>query len=340
MAVRRARRPPVGVVGPFDEERLVIAGKAEGGAGAEEAELAPPRRETAVELADGRRIGIAEFGPADGFPVVWSHGTPGARRQIPPSAVRHAHDVGVRIIGAERPGVGWSTAHRYHRIVDWADDVAEVVDELGVDDFGVVGLSGGGPFALATAAALGDRVTGAAVLGGVAPSVGDEAPPGGLLGRVRPLEPIVSRVREPIALGMSTSAKALTHLSDELLGLYVDYGPTSDRAVLARPEMQAMFIDDIVNAAEHQFKGIVYDIVLFMREWGFNLSDIDLPVFIWQGDADAFSPVGHGQHMADLIADSQFHFMPGAGHLATLDAASDAFDLILESRGSSRRERA
>lgn len=304
----------------------------------EAVELRPPRSETAMELADGRRIGVAEFGPTDGFPIVWCHGTPGARRQIPPPAVRHADETGVRIVCAERPGVGWSTAHLYNRMIDWADDVAEILDALGIDDFAAIGLSGGGPYALATAAALGDRVTAVAVLGGAAPAVGDEAPPGGLMRTMRPVEPILSRVSEPIAFGLNTAAKALTHLSDQLLHLYVNHGPRSDREVLARPEMQAMFIDDIVNAASHQFKGLVYDIVLLARDWGFAMADIDAPVFFWQGDADVFSPREHGEFMADLVADSEFHFMPGAGHLATLDAAGEAFDLILARRGSGRPE--
>jgi pimeloyl-ACP methyl ester carboxylesterase len=301
-------------------------------------EATPPRREAAVDLAGGRRLGIAEFGPADGFPVVWCHGTPGGRRQIPPPAVRYADDVGVRVIAVERPGVGWSTAHLYDHVIDWADDVAEVADELGCDEFGVIGLSGGGPYALASAAANGHRVTAAAVLGGAAPAVGDEAPRGGILRPMRRLEPLLSGLREPIAAGFSASAKALTHVSDQLLPLYVRYGPRSDREVLERPEMQAMFVDDIVNAAQDQFKGLVYDIVLLVRDWGFTMADIDVPVFFWQGDADLFSPLEHGEFMAGLVADSEFHFMPGAGHLATLDAASEAFDLILDRRGSGARQ--
>lgn len=291
-----------------------------------------PRREEAVVLADGRTIGVAEFGPAEGFPVLWFHGSPGARRQIPPPAVEHAEAIGVRIIGVERPGVGWSTSHHYDRMLDWADDVAEVVDQMGIDEFGLIGLSGGGPYVLATAAALGDRVVAAAVLGGVAPAAGDEAPPGGITGLLRPFEPLLSRMREPIAFAVDIGAKLLTLVADPVTDLYVRFGPQADREVILRPEMRAMFVDDLVNAAHHQFKALGYDLVLFTRHWGFDVADIDVPVFFWQGDADFFVPLRHGEVMADLVADSKFHFWPGAGHLATLDAASEALDLILERR--------
>ncbi len=117
----------------------------------------------------GARLGFAEFGDPGGRPVVWMHGTPGARRQLAPLAKGHAATSGVRVIGLERPGVGWSSPQRYQKIVDFADDVERVADALQLERFGVVGLSGGGPYALACAHRLGERVAAVGVLGGVAP---------------------------------------------------------------------------------------------------------------------------------------------------------------------------
>ena len=71
-------------------------------------DLVPPRWEGTISLADGRRLGVVEFGPVDGKPVFWFHGTPGAKRQVPPAAREAAHELGVRIIGVERPGTGSS----------------------------------------------------------------------------------------------------------------------------------------------------------------------------------------------------------------------------------------
>ena len=76
-----------------------------------------------------------------------------------------AHAWGVRLIGIDRPGVGSSTPHLYDRILDWADDFAVVADRLGVEESGLIGMSGGGPYALACRAALPDRITAAAGAG-------------------------------------------------------------------------------------------------------------------------------------------------------------------------------
>jgi pimeloyl-ACP methyl ester carboxylesterase len=121
------------------------------------------------------------FGPAEGRPVLWLHGTPGARRQVPEDARLAAEQAGVRFIGIDRPGTGLSTSHLYDSILDFTPDLEIVLDELGVGELAVVGLSGGGPYALASAYAMPDRVKVVGVLGGVAPSRGPEGIDGGLV---------------------------------------------------------------------------------------------------------------------------------------------------------------
>src|SRR5690606_6473600 len=131
-----------------------------------------PRLEGSVAVRGGRRLGFAEYGVARGPAVLWMHGTPGARRQVPMEARAIAEAEGLRIIGVDRPGIGSSTPHLYDDILDWTPDLAEFADTLGIERFAIVGLSGGGPYALAAAAAFPDRVGAVGVLGGVAPTVG------------------------------------------------------------------------------------------------------------------------------------------------------------------------
>src|ERR1700759_768732 len=110
--------------------------------------LTTPRLEGTVTLVGGRRLGFAEFGSARGRAVFWLHGTPGARRQIPEPARIAAVEHGIRLIGVDRPGVGLSSPHLYGQIVDFAADLRELAERLGIADFGLIGLSGGGPYVL------------------------------------------------------------------------------------------------------------------------------------------------------------------------------------------------
>ena len=153
-----------------------------------------PKLEGNVAVGGGRQIGFAEFGDPQGRAVFWLHGTPGARRQIPVEARAYAERRGIRLIGVDRPGIGSSTPHQYRNVLAFADDLRIIADVLGIGQMAVIGLSGGGPYTLACAAAMPDRVLLAGVLGGVAPTIGSEAIGGGLMGfgsRVAPALPFI-----------------------------------------------------------------------------------------------------------------------------------------------------
>ncbi|MDP3971932.1 MAG: alpha/beta hydrolase [Candidatus Nanopelagicales bacterium] len=287
-------------------------------------------RESEVELADGRVLGVAEFGPPDGFPILWFHGTPGARKQVPPAARDHAERLGVRLVGIERPGIGRSTPHLYGRVIDSAADIEQLMDQLDLARVGLIGLSGGGPYVLAACLALPDRVVAAAVLGGVGPSAGPEkVGRGGAIPWLRQLHPILPRLREPLAAVIHTGVRLAAPVADRVFDVYVACGPKSDREFLARPEMKAMFIEDLVSSGRESLRGAAYDIVLFSRWWGFDIADIQTPVYLWHGDADLVIPLQHGRRLAELIPNSRLSVVADRGHLAMLDAAEEAIDMIL-----------
>ena len=129
--------------------------------------MAPgPRTERDVAAPDGRTLRVAEYGDADGFPILFSHGTPGSRLDRHPDPSTYE---GYRLVSYDRPGYGGSTARPDRDVAAVADDVAAIADALGIERFGVFGVSGGGPHALALGALLGDRVERVAVRCGPAP---------------------------------------------------------------------------------------------------------------------------------------------------------------------------
>ena len=111
-----------------------------------------PRAEGRFYLPNGRRLGFAEYGDPAGAVVFWFHGTPGGRRQFPLHGRRAADNLGLRVIAVERPGTHLSDPHRYETVAEWATDMAWVADSLGAERLAVIGLSGGGPYALACGA--------------------------------------------------------------------------------------------------------------------------------------------------------------------------------------------
>src|SRR4051812_50032759 len=72
-----------------------------------------PALEGTIAVRGDRRLSFAEYGSRRGPAIVWMHGTPGARRQIPLEARAYAERHGLRLIGLDRPGIGSSTAPPY-----------------------------------------------------------------------------------------------------------------------------------------------------------------------------------------------------------------------------------
>jgi pimeloyl-ACP methyl ester carboxylesterase len=160
-----------------------------------------PCEEGRFNLPNGRRLGFAGYGDPSGAVVLWCHGTPGARRQFPLLGRRAAEKLGLRVVVVERPGSGLSAPRAYAAVADWATDIAHVADALGAERLGVVGLSGGGPYALACGAVppLAARVAAVAVLGGIVSAVGPEATTGIIDDLARRFEPMLSQLRRPLA---------------------------------------------------------------------------------------------------------------------------------------------
>ena len=288
-----------------------------------------PNRDDVVVLDDGRKLGFAEFGDPDGDPVLWFHGTPGARQQLPPDVGDAGRERGLRIIGMERPGTGESTPYLYDVVIEYAADVAQFADRLGLERYAVVGLSGGGPYVLACAHQLPDRIPVGIVLGGIGPTRGHEAAPG--YTRLLPfLEPMLTVLREPLANALTAAIRPAGKYASPGYDLYARFGPRTDRPLLQQPDFKAMFIHDLLTAMEGGLRAPIYDLLLFSRPWGFSLRQIRIPVRFWQGDADLVVPPSHGPHQAALVPDSSFTSVPGEGHFAGFVNVEEVLDAIRE----------
>jgi pimeloyl-ACP methyl ester carboxylesterase len=117
-----------------------------------------------MKLRDGRRLAYSELGDPDGIPIFHQHGMPGSRVEhvAEPELYR---SLGVRVITPDRPGYGLSDPDPQSPLLDWPSDIEELADHLGLSRFGIIGLSGGGIYALACAAAIPHRLTNVVVTG-------------------------------------------------------------------------------------------------------------------------------------------------------------------------------
>ena len=290
--------------------------------------ITAPRLEGTVRVRNGRKLGIAEFGRPDGQPIVWFHGTPGARRQIPQEARELADARGLRIVGVDRPGVGLSPAFQHEHVFDFVADLEMVVDQLGIERFATVGLSGGAPYALACAAGLPDRVPAVGILGGVVPSVGHDAPPGGWVGIAKRFARVLPLVRHPSGLFLTAFVRFAKPIGPMALDLYAKTTPPGDQEVLARPEIKEMFLDDLSGNGGRSMRAIIADGILFTRDWGFEPTDIEAPIWWWHGDSDNIVPLSHAEWLVPRLKHGTLYLRPGESHLGGLGIATEVLDHV------------
>lgn len=294
-----------------------------------------PRAVGTAVVAEGRELGWAEFGHPDGDVVLWFHGTPGACLQVPPTVHEVALQRGFRVIAVERPGTGRSTNHHYDRIADFGPDIEALVDQLGIERFAAVGLSGGGPYTLAVAQHLPDRVVVGTLLGGLGPVRGPDA----VMSYTRLLRfaaPPLEVLRTPVGNALGAVVRLATPVADPVFNLYARFLGFADRPVLGHPQFKAMFLHDLITADD--LRATAHDLALFARHWGFQLDEVSVPVVVWHGLADVIVPPSHGHHQAARLPRGELRVRPGAGHFAGFSEVADVLDRVREIWGDQTAE--
>jgi pimeloyl-ACP methyl ester carboxylesterase len=194
----------------------------------------------------------------------------------------------------------------------------------------MIGLSGGGPYALACAAAMPERVVAVGVLGGVAPTVGPDAIGGGLMKLGSLVAPVLQVAGTPIRLAAGSVIRLIRPLASPALYMYAAVSPAPDRRLLVRPEFKAMFLDDLLNGSRKQLAAPFADIVVFARNWGFRLDEVKVAVRWWHGDVDHIIPFAHGRHCAARLPDAHLYHLPGESHLGGLGQAEAILESMME----------
>lgn len=279
-------------------------------------------RLSTISAADGRALGVAQWGAPDGTPVFTLHGTPGSRygRHPDEDALVRA---GLRVVTYDRPGYGVSDRAPGRRVVDCAADVAAIADALGIDRFAVTGGSGGGPHSLAVAARLGDRITAAECVVGVAPFEAEG------LDWWAGMDPENVQEFGWAIEGEQVLQQNLARLAAATLAR-VEQDPSkilsddwhladADREKLARPDLQRVMGEMIRAAYAAGVWGWVDDDLAFLTEWGFSLDEITVPVTVRYGAQDVLVPAGHGAWLATHVPGAKVVVNTEGGHLADPD---------------------
>jgi pimeloyl-ACP methyl ester carboxylesterase len=276
-----------------------------------------------------RTVGFYEFGESSGRPVLALHGTPacGAGFSFANDAARR---LGLRVIAPDRPGVGLSSPEAGWGISSYPAIVCDFADALAIDRFSVWGYSGGGPYAVACAALLSDRLDKAAVCAG-AGQVGVWAELADFEKTDRQMLEM-SRRRPRMARALLSVAGRVARVAPSaVVKNFEKELSASDRAVVASYASPAEAIALFTQAFIHGSRGVVDDYRALGGLWNVDLTAITVPTRIFQGSEDTMVPPRHSKELADRLATAELIEWPGEGHLATVSHVDEVLGWLAES---------
>lgn len=287
-----------------------------------------PRIDSFVQISDKRRLAYAEYGEPDSPSIFLFHGLPGSRlswglvpgNPFPP---------GLRIIAPDRPGYGRSDPKPHRTVLDWSDDVAELADALEIEKFGVLGVSGGGPGALACAWKMPERLASVGVVACPAPTNAPDVFEG------------MSKTNQ-FFMKLAWRLPRLSTLNVRLLASVIRRNPARyintmkyklhdvDKVILACPEIREMLTEDFAEALRVGAHGMVSDMdANHGRPWGFPLDKIEPKVLFWFCELDHSVPPAMGRFLSSTVPVCEVTVVPNAGHLWILVHLSEVLNALI-----------
>lgn len=291
--------------------------------------MSAPRIDARIRLADQRRLAYAEYGDPAGQPVFVFHGLPGSRLSwgmLPEGSL----PASVRIVAPDRPGYGLSDPNPGRTLSDWAHDVEQLADALQISRFATVGVSGGGPGALACASLMPERLTRVGIAVSPAPT---DAP--GALDGMSATNRFFMKIAWYLPWLSSANARLLARLIRRDPRRYINTMKRKmdpvDIAVIDRPEIQHMLASDFAEAVHNGAAGIVDDMAAnHGRPWGFALEQIRCEVLLWSCELDRSVPPGAGTYLCNAMPSCRATLVRGEGHLWVLLHLRDIIDAVVE----------
>ena len=243
-------------------------------------------------------------GAGDDLVVFWHHGTPGLG-EPPEPLVPAAAALGIRWVSFDRPGYGGSTRLPDRDVASMAADTSSVADALGIDTFAVFGASGGGPHALACAAAMPDRVLGVVCIAGLAPFAAD-----GL--------DWFAGMADAGAAELRAACAGPAALAEHLTAAAYDPEIFTPADHMALGGVWSWLGDVAGKGMQGGIDGMVDDDLAYVRPWGFAPEQVGVPALFVHGEKDRIVPAAHSDWLARRVPDAELRLRPQAGHISVL----------------------
>jgi len=267
-----------------------------------------------VFLRDGRRLGFSDLGDPNGFPLFYFHGFPSSRLESL-AGDDLSSNLNVRLIAVDRPGIGLSDLKPQRTLLDWPDDIQELADILEIDRFSVLGISGGGPYLMACAYKIPERIIHCGSVCGLGP-VHTPCEIDGMSIVNRLGLTISKNAPWAASLFVGSITPLMQFFPEMILNLMSGDAPDCDKKALKETD----FTNIVVKAAQEAFRsgsvGLSQDLIIYGSNWDFDVANIQIPVKIWHGEKDTVVPVIFAKYFETFIPECEVVYFRDEGHIS------------------------
>ena len=281
-----------------------------------------------VHLGNHQKIAYCEYGDPNGKPVFYFHGTPGSRYE-PVFGDQAGKEHGYRLIAMDRPGIGQSDYAKGRTLLDWPNNVINAAEQMGIGNFGVIGVSGGGPYALACSYAIPERLDFSVLMGSWGPVTAEPK----LWDEMAPLDRFFGKLSKgfpwtfyiPFSL-LGYSAKWMSPRG--FMKSIESSMSAADRQLMADDVMVEHYAEDVKEAFRQGVRGPADDAIILYGHWGFKVENIQVNVHLFHGEEDKFAPYNYALYFDQKIPHTKLHSYPGKGHLFLIKFFDEIFEQI------------
>lgn len=266
-----------------------------------------------LALPDGRRVGYRVRGPRAGRQVVYFHGQPGCRLEADLIPDRLLGGFGLRVLSFDRPGMGRSDLIQAEDMMIGVEDAIHLADHVGIDRFAVIGVSAGGPPALAISAGHPERVDRTILVSASGEYDDDRYMHPADVAHFKQLR---EQGPEPLVPEYEAFRKSLlADVEGTIARLFAAF-PEAERTWISSPPAKAPAAADFLESLAQGSAGHLRETEVRALPWSFNVASIRTPVRAFHGDADSLERLSNIQRIIDAVPDGALTVYPGGDHLS------------------------
>jgi pimeloyl-ACP methyl ester carboxylesterase len=280
------------------------------------------------KLSDGRNLSYAIYGPLQGIPVLYFHGTPSSRLE-PLLLNGYGNDLenllensNIRLIAVDRPGMGKSSFNLQNSFLKFTADVKELLHHLAINSCSLLCWSGGGPYGLAMAHES-SIISGVYIICGFSRQFNKDVLQQMGTNKIY----FLTAKRFPwfleLSLKIVSKRKVKRPIPQWLTGLsYVDY-----MLLHEVDQLEWLAKHTVKEAVIKETRGAVEEAKSYFNPLHFKLKDIKQKVHYWWGTKDSAVVQLHAEAIEQQVPNAVMHYREGEGHLSLY---IKAFEEILQ----------